>query len=223
MTDERSNGAFQKNIQIPPPSASKALRKASSTTVETKHSTSPTEEEGDPPNRVQEAIPSRVKKPAPANVDTWQGDTPSQICLCQPDPKVPRPRNGKLCFSDFSPLPTGYKRLMCNTPAFILYRQHHQASVVAQNPGVANPEISKVIGDHWRASTAEVKEHWKLLAEVLIPASSSVFLPLPVADPERCRKRKSATRSNIQTIAINPVARAVPTAFPTRFPLQGDQ
>lgn len=50
--------------------------------------------------------------------------------------------------------------------AFILYRQHHQATVVAQNPGLANPEISKVIGDHWRASSAEVKNHWKLLAEV---------------------------------------------------------
>ena len=50
--------------------------------------------------------------------------------------------------------------------AFILYRQHHQASVVAQNPGLANPEISKVIGDHWRASAPEVKDHWKSLAEV---------------------------------------------------------
>lgn len=26
--------------------------------------------------------------------DTWQGESPSSICLCQPDPKVPRPRNG---------------------------------------------------------------------------------------------------------------------------------
>ncbi|KAL9603132.1 MAG: hypothetical protein Q9219_001335 [cf. Caloplaca sp. 3 TL-2023] len=67
---------------------------------------------------------------------------PSSICLCQPDPKVPRPRN-----------------------AFILYRQHHQAHVVAQFPGLANPDISKVIGDHWRQSPPEVKAHWKNLAD----------------------------------------------------------
>ncbi|KAM0796122.1 high mobility group box domain-containing protein, partial [Usnea florida] len=49
--------------------------------------------------------------------------------------------------------------------AFILYRQHHQQAVVAQNPGLANPEISKIIGDHWRNSSTETKEHWKLLAD----------------------------------------------------------
>ncbi|KAL8890413.1 MAG: hypothetical protein Q9215_002442 [Flavoplaca cf. flavocitrina] len=69
-------------------------------------------------------------------------NAPSSICLCQPDPKVPRPRN-----------------------AFILYRQHHQARVVAQNPGLANPDISKVIGDHWRQAPPEIKQHWKSLAE----------------------------------------------------------
>ena len=50
--------------------------------------------------------------------------------------------------------------------AFILYRQHYQAAVVAQNPGLANPEISKVIGEQWRDSPPEVKKHWKSLADV---------------------------------------------------------
>ncbi|KAI4186389.1 MAG: hypothetical protein LQ346_005689 [Caloplaca aetnensis] len=86
-------------------------------------------------------------KPSQPNVnavtdDSTRWNAPSSICLCQPDPKVPRPRN-----------------------AFILYRQHHQAHVVAQHPGLANPEISKVIGDHWRQSPPEVKAHWKNLAE----------------------------------------------------------
>ncbi|KAE8549229.1 hypothetical protein EYB25_007745 [Talaromyces marneffei] len=66
----------------------------------------------------------------------------SQFCLCQPDPKIPRPRN-----------------------AFILYRQHYQSAVVAQNPGLANPEISKIIGEQWRALPAESKDQWKALAE----------------------------------------------------------
>lgn len=50
--------------------------------------------------------------------------------------------------------------------AFILYRQHYQAAVVAQNPGLANPEISKVIGEQWRDSPPDVKKHWKSLADV---------------------------------------------------------
>ncbi|KAL9039281.1 MAG: hypothetical protein Q9214_004941 [Letrouitia sp. 1 TL-2023] len=74
------------------------------------------------------------------DVSNWA--SPGSICLCQPDPKVPRPRN-----------------------AFILYRQHHQAHVVAQNPGLSNPEISKVIGEHWRSSSPEIQNHWKKLAE----------------------------------------------------------
>ncbi|TVY90076.1 Repressor of filamentous growth, partial [Lachnellula willkommii] len=68
--------------------------------------------------------------------------TREQVCLCQPDPKIPRPRN-----------------------AFILYRQHYQAQVVAQHPGLANPEISKIIGEQWREQAPEVKSEWKRLAE----------------------------------------------------------
>jgi hypothetical protein len=51
-------------------------------------------------------------------------------------------------------------------PAFILYRQHYQAAVVAQNPGLANPDISKIIGEQWRKLPQETKDEWKALAEV---------------------------------------------------------
>jgi hypothetical protein len=52
------------------------------------------------------------------------------------------------------------------TSAFILFRQHQQASIIAQNPGIPNPEVSKIIGEQWRGLTAKAKEEWNLLAEV---------------------------------------------------------
>ncbi|KAK4108654.1 hypothetical protein N656DRAFT_690923, partial [Canariomyces notabilis] len=80
---------------------------------------------------------------SPANVSPRPFDTSGVlICLCTPEPKVPRPRN-----------------------AFILYRQHRQAGVVQQNPGLANPEISKIIGELWRDEPEEHKIQWKRLAE----------------------------------------------------------
>lgn len=53
----------------------------------------------------------------------------------------------------------------CCVLAFILYRQHHQASVAAQHPGLANPEISKLIGEQWRGQPEDTKDSWKRLAE----------------------------------------------------------
>jgi hypothetical protein len=41
-------------------------------------------------SHLQRRLPSISK----ASTMSWQGESPSQICLCQPDPKVPRPRNG---------------------------------------------------------------------------------------------------------------------------------
>ncbi|KAF2460262.1 hypothetical protein BDY21DRAFT_383962 [Lineolata rhizophorae] len=86
---------------------------------------------------------------SPAHTRAGSGDSASttntaatHVCLCQPDPKIPRPRN-----------------------AFILYRQHHQGSVVARNLGVPNPEISKILGEQWRKEPASVKNEWKMLAE----------------------------------------------------------
>ncbi|WPH04018.1 Hypothetical protein R9X50_00690200 [Acrodontium crateriforme] len=76
----------------------------------------------------------------PLNTTVDIVDDATHICLCQRDPKIPR-------------------------PPFILYRQHHHASVVAQHPGLANPEISKIIGEQWQKQTPEIKQKWKSLAE----------------------------------------------------------
>ena len=50
--------------------------------------------------------------------------------------------------------------------AFILFRQHHQAAVVAQYPDKPNPEISKVIGQMWKTSGDHVKAIWQSHADV---------------------------------------------------------
>ncbi|TDZ23157.1 Repressor of filamentous growth 1 [Colletotrichum orbiculare MAFF 240422] len=117
--------------------------------------------EDDRPDSVGSAG-SRANKKRAASIDVeeansssrQQGDYSSEtgpmggegskdyICLCTPALKVPRPRN-----------------------AFILYRQHHQAQVIAQHPGLSNPEISKIIGEQWRIQPEDVKESWKKLAE----------------------------------------------------------
>lgn len=87
-------------------------------------------------------------------------------------------------------------------PAFILYRQHYQAAVVAQNPGLANPEISKIIGEHWRALPDETKDEWKALAEV------GRYILWPGAMLTICRRRKLAINSSIPITDISLVAMA---------------
>ena len=53
------------------------------------HSLSQAARFGNRPSRAdQSSIPRK------SVVEKWQEDSPSSICLCQPDPKVPRPRNG---------------------------------------------------------------------------------------------------------------------------------
>ncbi|XXG97528.1 signal recognition particle subunit [Hypoxylon texense] len=83
----------------------------------------------------------RLYTPSTAKSNISEGPR-ELICLCTKAPKVPRPRN-----------------------AFILYRQHYQGQVAARHPGLANPEISKLIGEQWREQPDDVKESWKRLAE----------------------------------------------------------
>jgi hypothetical protein len=84
--------------------------------------------------------------------------------------------------------------------AFILYRQHYQAQVVAQHPGLANPEISKIIGEQWREQAPEVKSDWKRLAEVYRPAMN---VKIDYADWRLNRRRNNVTSDSIQAIDTN--------------------
>jgi hypothetical protein len=85
--------------------------------------------------------------------------------------------------------------------AFILYRQHYQAQVVAQHPGLANPEISKIIGEQWREQAPEVKSDWKRLAEVQVTAKT---VNMDRANQYLSnRKRNNVTNDSIQAIDTN--------------------
>lgn len=83
--------------------------------------------------------------------------------------------------------------------AFILYRQHHQAAVVAQNPGLANPDISKIIGEQWRALSEDAKNEWRALAEVCACELSREILETNPLN----RKRKQDINNSILIIDIN--------------------
>ncbi|KAA6415082.1 MAG: hypothetical protein FRX48_01834 [Lasallia pustulata] len=154
MTTEEPTDAADKDSSTPP-----SNKTSPSLSLPGDHSPqSPDQERYDESTKIETPTPSRRKRassqlqtrdipteqslpPIPTSILRSE-DSLSQVCLCQRDPKVPRPRN-----------------------AFILYRQHHQASVVAHNPGLANPDVSKIIGDHWRTLNPETKNHWKFLAE----------------------------------------------------------
>ncbi|ORX93368.1 sequence-specific DNA-binding high mobility group box protein mat-Mc, partial [Basidiobolus meristosporus CBS 931.73] len=48
---------------------------------------------------------------------------------------------------------------------FLLFRKDVQASIFAQNPGISNSEVSKVIGQMWKDAPFDVKERYQLSAE----------------------------------------------------------
>lgn len=60
-------------------------------------------------------------------------------------------------------------------PAFILFRQHLQSSVVAENPGLPNPDISKIIGKIWKGLPLKEQEPWKKHADVSLTTPSLIL------------------------------------------------
>ncbi|KAK5099981.1 slightly ste11-like protein [Lithohypha guttulata] len=106
-------------------------------------------------------------------------ETSSGYCLCVPDPKIPRPRN-----------------------AFILYRQSQHAEVVKVNPGLPNPEISKIIGEQWQNLSPGEKDKWKAFAEQEKARHSQQF-PDYRYRPKRSGKYQSAGATQASTQSAN--------------------
>lgn len=157
---------------------------------------------------------SKTREISPATTQESNSETTNQFCLCQPDPKIPRPRNGRslalivhlwqllnssICIFVVSSSLCQWKLMV--RIAFILYRQHHQAAVVAKHPGLPNPEISKIIGEEWRALPAKTKNQWKALAEVIQGQPYDFYYFTLIILP--CRKKSFVTNSSTQIIAIS--------------------
>ncbi|KAK7207320.1 high mobility group box domain-containing protein [Myxozyma melibiosi] len=128
----------------PPPSIS------SSSSPFTSSSASATSTSSASSSSTSSAAASTSSAAASTSPSSHQHPQQSAICLCPQVARVPRPRN-----------------------AFILYRQHHHASVVADHPGKTNPEISKIIGEQWRHLSPDEKAVWQRLGDVC----SAEFFP----------------------------------------------
>ena len=57
--------------------------------------------------------------------------------------------------------------------AFILYRQYHQEHIIRRHPGLNNPDISRIIGEQWKAEGDTAKKVWQDLAQVSEPFGTS--------------------------------------------------
>ncbi|KAH7155018.1 hypothetical protein B0J13DRAFT_654554 [Dactylonectria estremocensis] len=104
----------------------------------------------------------KLNTPTSMNRDSPRG----QMCLCIPRLKSPDLETDAGTLPLWPSTPTQIVFVKTDSmAAFILYRQHHQAQVVAQNPNLSNPEISKIIGEQWKEEPEDIKTNWKGLAE----------------------------------------------------------
>lgn len=198
-------------------SPARITRKRAASLLDTADSKARAEEHSPPSSRESNGVPS-----------VGPGEFAEHVCLCQPEPKIPRPRNGEPLFNFLCPLATDcngdtfvhyYRQrhvFICNTHrpyyvatdsffvAFILYRQHHQQIVMGRYPGLANPEISKIIGEQWQSESDAVKSEWKALADVsCFDAEWRTWLMF-------CRKKKAGTSNNTPNTDTSLVETASP-------------
>nr|AFQ62783.1 MAT1-2-1 [Hymenoscyphus albidus] len=98
---------------------------------------------------------------------------------------------------------TPYLRVPRPPNAFILYRKHHHASIVAQNPSVHNNKISQIIGKMWSEETDEVTNYFKAQADQA-KVEHAIKYPNYQYQPRKpSEKKRRMTKKKAATLAAN--------------------
>jgi hypothetical protein len=69
--------------------------------------------------------------------------------------------------------------------------------VVAQNPGLANPDISKIIGEQWRNEPEVEKNRWKAYAEVC-----EIQILISCSSTDKVTGREASASTEISVLPI---------------------
>lgn len=173
-----------------------------------------------------------VAKPEPSGRHSRDFSVDSDICLCPPEPKIPRPPNCKwLLFSatccqgtllqglgdategsDASRLLCPSRSMLFHADAFVgfmLFRKYHKDKIQA-----GAPEISSVLGEAWQSLSEEEQRPWKEAAEVSrVPRRAEQRCVAPSLTQFEGRLKRNATRSCIPTTGISRTAEAAATVF----------
>ncbi|KAI4133754.1 MAG: hypothetical protein LQ341_006139 [Variospora aurantia] len=103
--------------------------------------------------------------------------------------------------------------------AFILYRQHHHAKVVAEYPHLHNNQISIILGQQWQHEKDDVKAQFKAMAEEIKKKHLSAhpnyqYQPRkPTEKKRRMTRRKAEKLATAATTITDPqaISEVVPT------------
>ncbi|KAL9082595.1 MAG: hypothetical protein Q9165_008846 [Trypethelium subeluteriae] len=85
--------------------------------------------------------------------------------------------------------------------AFILYRQHHHPKVKASVPEMHNNDISKLLGNQWKAEAEAAREEWRAKAEKAKAEHSKAHPDYQYQPRKPSEKKKRWTKTKAAALA----------------------
>ncbi|CAG8023776.1 unnamed protein product [Penicillium olsonii] len=114
-----------------------------------------------------------------SQITILSGSTASSTALSFSSPKIPRPPN-----------------------CFILYRQAHHERVKAENPGITNNEISRLLGTRWKNESDHIRARYTELAEKLKRKHAIAHPDYQYAPRRPSERKRRATRARSQNSTV---------------------